>query len=186
MRLALTAGWQTAEASPVKPSVADEFEHVGFYLSDVLYRVLPVFYEVFEDALREAYGEATPAAGRARLRLLGRRRHGRQSQRRRRHHRREPGRPAQAGARRVPAGRRRAGRTAEPVAGPRRRRRRRAGAHRGVPLPAAQGRRGVAAAPCRHAVPQPARADRRAPARDRRGPCPRLSGCGGVPGRHRR
>lgn len=61
MRLALTAGWQTAEASPVKPSVADEFEHVGFYLSDVLYRVLPVFYEVFEDALREAYGEATPA-----------------------------------------------------------------------------------------------------------------------------
>lgn len=57
MRLALTASWQTAETPPVKPSVADEFEHVGFYLSDVLYRVLPVFYELFEDALRETYGE---------------------------------------------------------------------------------------------------------------------------------
>ncbi|WP_206862364.1 phosphoenolpyruvate carboxylase [Lysobacter changpingensis] len=57
MRLALTTSWQTAETPPVKPSVADEFEHVGFYLSDVLYRVLPVFYELFEDALRETYGE---------------------------------------------------------------------------------------------------------------------------------
>jgi len=57
MRLALTASWQTAETPPVKPSVADEFEHVGFYLSDVLYRVLPVFYELFEDALRETWGE---------------------------------------------------------------------------------------------------------------------------------
>ncbi|MEG3790588.1 phosphoenolpyruvate carboxylase [Lysobacter sp. CCNWLW3] len=60
IRLALTASWQTAEAPAAKPSVADEFEHVGFYLSDVLYRVLPVFYEMFEEALREAYGD-TPA-----------------------------------------------------------------------------------------------------------------------------
>jgi len=58
IRLALTASWQTAEASPVKPSVADEFEHVGYYLSEVLYRVLPVFYEAFESALRDVYGEA--------------------------------------------------------------------------------------------------------------------------------
>src|SRR5207342_2003843 len=61
IRLALTTSWQTAEAPSAKPSVADEFQHVGYYLSEVLYRVLPVFYEVFEDALREAYGEATPA-----------------------------------------------------------------------------------------------------------------------------
>lgn len=60
MRLALTASWQTAETPPAKPSVADEFEHVGFYLSDVLYRVLPVFYELFEDTLRETYGEGAP------------------------------------------------------------------------------------------------------------------------------
>ncbi|HEY5782720.1 MAG TPA: phosphoenolpyruvate carboxylase [Lysobacter sp.] len=61
IRLALTASWQTAEAPPVKPSVADEFEHVSYYLSEVLYRVLPVFYELFEDALRETCGEAMPA-----------------------------------------------------------------------------------------------------------------------------
>ena len=57
MRLALTASWQTDETPPEKPSVADEFEHVAFYLSDVLYRVLPVFHEVFEDALRTVYGD---------------------------------------------------------------------------------------------------------------------------------
>ena len=56
MRMALTAGWQTAESPPARPSVADELEHVGFYLSDVLYRVLPVFFEVFEDALAESHG----------------------------------------------------------------------------------------------------------------------------------
>ena len=60
MRLALTASWQTDETPPEKPSVADEFEHVAFYLSDVLYRVLPVFHEVFEDALRTVYGEDAP------------------------------------------------------------------------------------------------------------------------------
>ncbi|MDY0023245.1 phosphoenolpyruvate carboxylase [Arenimonas caeni] len=58
MRLALTAAWQTDETPPEKPTVADEFEHVAWYLSDVLYRVLPVFHEVFLDALAAAYGEA--------------------------------------------------------------------------------------------------------------------------------
>ncbi len=51
MRIALTAAWQTAELALEKPTVADELEHVGFYLTDVLYRVLPVYYEVFADAL---------------------------------------------------------------------------------------------------------------------------------------
>ena len=51
MRLALSAAWQTAELALEKPTVADELEHVGFYLTDVLYRVVPVFYEVFADAL---------------------------------------------------------------------------------------------------------------------------------------
>ena len=63
IRMALTAGWQTAEAPPSRPTVADELEHVGFYLSDVLYRVLPVYFEVFGEALAEAYGatQALPA-----------------------------------------------------------------------------------------------------------------------------
>jgi len=56
LRIVLTTGWQTAEASAVRPSVADELEHVGFYLTDVLYSVLPVFYEVFETALVSTYG----------------------------------------------------------------------------------------------------------------------------------
>ncbi|MEG3192527.1 phosphoenolpyruvate carboxylase [Lysobacter sp. D1-1-M9] len=56
IRLALTASWQTAEAPAAKPSVSDEFEHVGFYLSEVLYRVLPVFHEVLEEALAETFG----------------------------------------------------------------------------------------------------------------------------------
>lgn len=51
MRMALTAAWQTAEFALDKPSVGDELENVGFYLTDVLYRVVPVFYEVLNEAL---------------------------------------------------------------------------------------------------------------------------------------
>lgn len=67
MRLALTASWQTDENPPEKPTVADEFEHVAYYLSDVLYRVLPVFHETFLDALQAVYdkapGELPPLLG---------------------------------------------------------------------------------------------------------------------------
>lgn len=58
MRLALTASWQTDETPPEKPTVADEFEHVAYYLSDVLYRVLPVFHETFLDALHAVYDKS--------------------------------------------------------------------------------------------------------------------------------
>ncbi len=53
----LTTAWQTNEAPPHKPSVADEVEHIGFYLANVLYRVLPVFYETFADAVEQVYGQ---------------------------------------------------------------------------------------------------------------------------------
>jgi phosphoenolpyruvate carboxylase len=56
IRQALTTSWQTAEVPAARPSVADEFEHVGFYLSEVLYRVLPAFHEAFERALRTHFG----------------------------------------------------------------------------------------------------------------------------------
>ncbi|TKR29393.1 phosphoenolpyruvate carboxylase [Luteimonas gilva] len=56
IRLALTSAWQTSEAPPEKPTVTDEVEHVGFYLAYVLYRTLPVFYEVFADAIETVYG----------------------------------------------------------------------------------------------------------------------------------
>ncbi|HET6397084.1 MAG TPA: phosphoenolpyruvate carboxylase [Pseudoxanthomonas sp.] len=57
-RMALTSAWQTADSSPVRPGVEDEREHVGFYLTEVLYRVMPVFYETLEQALGETFGIA--------------------------------------------------------------------------------------------------------------------------------
>ena len=56
LRMALTSSWQTADLSPVRPSVQDELDHVDFYLSDPLYRVIPVFYEVLEQAITDVYG----------------------------------------------------------------------------------------------------------------------------------
>ncbi|MBO9715458.1 MAG: phosphoenolpyruvate carboxylase, partial [Pseudoxanthomonas sp.] len=58
-RMALTSAWQTADSSPVRPGVEDEREHVGFYLTEVLYRVMPVFYETLEHAIGESFGIAT-------------------------------------------------------------------------------------------------------------------------------
>ena len=57
IRQSLTTAWQTNEAPPQKPTVADEVEHIGFYLGSVLFRVLPVFYEAFADAIEAVYGE---------------------------------------------------------------------------------------------------------------------------------
>ena len=58
IRLALTSAWQTSDAPAHKPTVADEVEHVGYYLANVLYRVLPVYYEAFADAVHKIYGRA--------------------------------------------------------------------------------------------------------------------------------
>ncbi len=52
--------WQTDEHLPARPTVADEAEHVSFYLSEVVYRIIPPLYEALEDALDAAYG---PGAG---------------------------------------------------------------------------------------------------------------------------
>jgi phosphoenolpyruvate carboxylase len=57
IRVSLTSAWQTSELPNEKPSVRDEMEHVGFYLSEVLYRVLPTFQEALEDAVSEVHGE---------------------------------------------------------------------------------------------------------------------------------
>ncbi|MEO8673332.1 MAG: phosphoenolpyruvate carboxylase, partial [Tahibacter sp.] len=47
MRVALSASWQTADSASERPTVSDEIDHVGYFLVDVLYATLPVFYEVF-------------------------------------------------------------------------------------------------------------------------------------------
>ncbi len=57
IRLQVSAGWQTAEYASVRPSVAQEREHVLFYLGDVLYRVLPACYESLSRALRRVWPE---------------------------------------------------------------------------------------------------------------------------------
>ncbi|MEO8365760.1 MAG: phosphoenolpyruvate carboxylase [Pseudoxanthomonas sp.] len=57
-RMALTASWQTADSSPLRPGVDDEREHVGFYVTNILYRVMPVLYETLETSLVETFGEA--------------------------------------------------------------------------------------------------------------------------------
>ncbi|WP_266180740.1 phosphoenolpyruvate carboxylase [Dyella humicola] len=58
--MALNAGWQTAEASPVSPTVQDEHHHVGFYLANPVYRIVPALYESLADALQAVYGVAVP------------------------------------------------------------------------------------------------------------------------------
>lgn len=58
--MALSAGWQTAEASPIRPSVQDEHHHVGFYLANPIYRIVPALYETLADALQKVYGVAVP------------------------------------------------------------------------------------------------------------------------------
>jgi phosphoenolpyruvate carboxylase len=55
LRLELTSIWQTEEHPREGLTVVDEREHVLFYLIDILYRVVPLFYEEIEAALALAY-----------------------------------------------------------------------------------------------------------------------------------
>lgn len=55
IRIDLTAGWQTEEHPDARMTVANEREHVLFYLTDVLYRTLPQFYETLEEALETQF-----------------------------------------------------------------------------------------------------------------------------------
>ncbi|MDH3223925.1 MAG: phosphoenolpyruvate carboxylase, partial [Gemmatimonadota bacterium] len=56
IRTEITTAWQTEEHPSARPTVADEREHVLFYLITVLYGVVPALYEVLEEALRDGYG----------------------------------------------------------------------------------------------------------------------------------
>jgi phosphoenolpyruvate carboxylase len=58
--MALSSGWQTAEASPVSPTVQDEHHHVGFYLANPIYRIVPALYESLAEALQAVYGVDLP------------------------------------------------------------------------------------------------------------------------------
>jgi phosphoenolpyruvate carboxylase len=56
IRAEITAAWQTEDHPRERLTVADEREHVLFYLSEILYRVVPAFYEEIAEALGKLYG----------------------------------------------------------------------------------------------------------------------------------
>ncbi len=58
IRADITAIWQTEESPSEGATVFDELEHTLFFLTDVIYRVIPPFYEALESSLTDAYGEA--------------------------------------------------------------------------------------------------------------------------------
>ena len=56
IRVDVTLDWQTAEHPRERLTVVDEREHAMFYLGEVLYRIVPVFYEELSLALSRLYG----------------------------------------------------------------------------------------------------------------------------------
>jgi phosphoenolpyruvate carboxylase len=56
IRQEMTTGWQTDEHPSEQMTVADELEHVLFFMTDVLYRAMPPFYEDIENAIGRVYG----------------------------------------------------------------------------------------------------------------------------------
>ncbi len=57
IRLLVTTGWQTDEHPSEQMTVADELEHVLFFITDVLYRAMPPFYEDIRAAIDRIYGD---------------------------------------------------------------------------------------------------------------------------------
>ena len=92
VRTELTTGWQTADNSRERLTVADEREHVLFFLVEVIYEVIPGVLRrdrgCAGQGLRRRRGR-TARAGDAALRLLGGRGHGRPPRRARQDHPRE-------------------------------------------------------------------------------------------------
>jgi len=55
IRQEMTSGWQTEEHPQAYMRVTDEAEHALFFLTDVLYRMIPPFYEGLEEAIELVY-----------------------------------------------------------------------------------------------------------------------------------
>lgn len=56
VRAEMTAAWQTEENPVQAPTVNDEIENLLFYVTDVIYRVVPPFYERLNKAAATVYG----------------------------------------------------------------------------------------------------------------------------------
>lgn len=60
IRTEITTIWQTEENPVEARTVFDELEHTLFFMTDVIYRAIPVLYEATEEALREVWGTSEP------------------------------------------------------------------------------------------------------------------------------
>jgi phosphoenolpyruvate carboxylase len=69
IREEITAAWQTDPHPSARPTVMDELENVVFYLTDIVYRIVPPFYEELEQAVRKAYAAVVPPPTRPILRF---------------------------------------------------------------------------------------------------------------------
>jgi phosphoenolpyruvate carboxylase len=56
IRSEITSGWQTADNSRERLTLADEREHVLFFIVEILYQIVPIFYEEIETAVHKHYG----------------------------------------------------------------------------------------------------------------------------------
>jgi len=61
IRMELTTAWQTEELPRERLTAADEREQILFYLIEILYRVVPAFYEEIAQALEKVYGSPNGA-----------------------------------------------------------------------------------------------------------------------------
>lgn len=62
IRNEIDLGWQTEEHAHARPTVADEVEHVVFYLSEVVYRIVPAFFDEVDRALQTHFGTSRARA----------------------------------------------------------------------------------------------------------------------------
>ena len=62
IRMELTTAWQTEELPRERLTVADEREQILFHLVEILYRVVPAFYEEIAQALEKVYGISAGSA----------------------------------------------------------------------------------------------------------------------------
>lgn len=60
VRMEMTTAWQTEEHPSARMAIADELEHILFFLTDVIYPTVPAFYSNLENAIRHAFPEAEP------------------------------------------------------------------------------------------------------------------------------
>jgi len=60
IREEITAAWQTDPQPSARPTVMDELENVLFYLTDIVYRIVPPFSEELEQAVHKVYDVDVP------------------------------------------------------------------------------------------------------------------------------